>query len=153
MLKKTRLVVAGVVLGLSAVSVAHAAQSFTIEGTNALRFSKEQLSVSPGEKITIKLVNKSALPASAMAHNWILLKPDADATAFDRAAQTSPDDGYFPKSKADEVIAHTALVAGGKSDTITFTAPEKPGDYEYICTFPGHLVAGMKGMLTVKQGG
>jgi azurin len=51
---------------------------------------------------------------------------------------------------SDQIIAHTGLVAGGESDTVTFTAPEEPGDYEYICTFPGHFAAGMKGTLTVK---
>lgn len=152
MLKKT--LIAAAVLGLSSViATAQADQSVTIEGTNALRFSKEHLTVKPGEKITVKLVNKSALPASAMAHNWILLKPGADAKAFDRAAMTAPDNGYFPRAKADEVIAHTALVAGGKSDSVTFTAPSKAGDYQYICTFPGHLAAGMKGVLTDKTGG
>lgn len=149
MLKKTLCLSVAVLCSTMALS-AQAAESFTIEGTNALRFSKEHLSVQPGEQVTVKLVNKSALPASAMAHNWILLKPGADAKAFDRAAQTAPDDGYFPKAKANEVIAHTQLVAGGHSDTVTFKAPSKPGDYEYICTFPGHLAAGMKGTLTVK---
>ncbi|MDA3921039.1 MAG: plastocyanin/azurin family copper-binding protein [Salinisphaera sp.] len=152
MLKKTVLVVAALVLGLSAVA-AQAAANFTIEGTNALRFSKEHLTVAPGEKVTIKLVNKSNLPASAMAHNWILLKADADPDIFDRAAMRARSDGYFPKAKSDEVIAHTALVAGGHSDTVTFTAPDKPGDYEYICSFPGHLAAGMKGVLTVSKSG
>lgn len=149
MFKKTLSVVAVVVLGMAAVS-AQAAQSFTIEGTNALRFSKEHLTVAPGEKVTVKLVNKSSLPAGAMAHNWVLLKAGTDPTAFDRAAGNAPGNGFFPEAKADEVIAHTGLVAGGHSDTVTFTAPDKPGDYEYICTFPGHMVAGMKGVLTVK---
>jgi len=152
MLKK--IFFAAAVIGLSAMAVsAQAAQSFTIEGTNALRFSQAHLTVKPGEKITIKLVNKSVLPASAMAHNWILLKSGADAAAFDRAAMTTPDNGYFPRTKAGEVIAHTSLVAGGHADSVTFTAPDKPGDYEYICTFPGHLAAGMKGTMTVQADG
>jgi len=106
--------------------------------------------VSPGESVTVKLVNKSHLPASAMAHNWVLLKHGADADAFDNAAQNATANDYFPKARADQTIAHTGMVAGGKSDTVTFTAPEKPGDYSYICTFPGHFAAGMKGVLTVK---
>lgn len=151
MFKKTLCVVAVAVLGFAAGSV-QAAQSFTIEATNALRFSREHLTVAPGEKVTVKLVNNSALPAGAMAHNWILLRAGTDPKAFDRAAGNAPGNGFFPEAKADEVIAHTGLVAGGHSDTVTFTAPEKPGDYEYICTFPGHLAAGMKGVLTVKSG-
>lgn len=151
MFKKALCVIGFVVLGVT-VGSAQAAQSFTIEGTNALRFSKEHLTVAPGEKVTVKLVNKSALPAGAMAHNWILLQAGTDATAFDRAAGNAPRNDFFPKAKADEVIAHTGLVAGGDTDSVTFTAPDEPGDYEYVCTFPGHLAAGMKGTLTVKAG-
>jgi plastocyanin len=32
----------------------------------------------------------------------------------------------------------------------SFGAPAKPGSYTYLCTFPGHFVAGMKGVLVVK---
>ena len=143
------LVAALVGLSLSPLA-AQADASFKIIGQNDLRYSKEHLRVSPGESVTVKLVNKSHLPASAMAHNWVLLKHGADADAFDNAAQNAPANDYFPKARADQTIAHTDMVAGGKSDTVTFTAPDKPGDYTYICTFPGHFAAGMKGVLTVK---
>jgi len=29
--------------------------------------------------------------------------------------------------------------------------PAAPGSYPYVCTFPGHFVAGMKGNLVVKK--
>ena len=35
------------------------------------------------------------------------------------------------------------------ASTATFTAPAA-GNYIFLCTFPGHYVAGMKGTLTVK---
>ena len=87
-----------------------------------------------------------------MAHNWILLAADADAQAVDEAAAQAKDNDYVPKDMSDQILAHTGLVAGGETDEVTFTAPEEPGDYEYICTFPGHLAAGMKGTLTVEEG-
>ena len=34
--------------------------------------------------------------------------------------------------------------------TSKFTATFAPGKYEYFCSVPGHLAAGMKGTLTVK---
>lgn len=145
-----RLLIAGLLLALTAVATAAPAQkSFSIVGRNDLRFSKDHITVAPGEKVTVKLVNKSHLPASAMSHNWVLLKSGTDASAFDNAAQSAAGNDYIPKSKSDRIIAHTAMVAGGHSDSVTFTAPQKPGDYEYICTFPGHFRAGMKGTLTV----
>ena len=35
-----------------------------------------------------------------------------------------------------------------ESDTIKFTAPAKPGDYNFVCTFPGHWVR-MYGVMLV----
>lgn len=135
---------------LAVAAFAVQARTVTIEGTNSMRFSVEKIVVSPGEKITVKLVNNTTLPAAAMSHNWILLKQSAAPEAVDQAALQAKDNGYVPKSKLDQIIAHTGLVAGGESDTVTFTAPTEPGKYMYICTFPGHFAAGMKGYLVVK---
>jgi azurin len=32
----------------------------------------------------------------------------------------------------DWVIANTAMLGGGESDVITFTAPTEPGEYVYL---------------------
>lgn len=121
-----------------------------ITGTNNMKFSVEQITVSAGEQVTIKLTTNSTLPAMAMSHNWVLLKPSADPQAFTMAGAAHKDTEYIDPSKADMVLAKTALAAGGETVTVTFTAPSTPGDYTYVCTFPGHYVSGMKGVLTVK---
>lgn len=126
------------------------AQTVTIEAQDNLRFSVEKIVAQPGEEITIKLVNNTKFPAVAMSHNLVLLKNKADASAFAQAAMMAKDNGYIPADKTDLIIAHTAMLAGGESDTITFTAPKEPGTYVYICTFPGHFAAGMVGKLVVK---
>ena len=33
---------------------------------------------------------------------------------------------------------------------ITFTVPSEPGEYPYVCSFPAHYVAGMRGVLVVQ---
>ena len=33
-------------------------------------------------------------------------------------------------------------------EVLEFTAPEKPGDYEFVCTFPGHYML-MRGIMKV----
>lgn len=132
-----------------AAFAAQAETKVTIEGTNAMRFTVETITVEPGEKVTVKLVNNTSLPPAAMSHNWVLLKQSADPQAFARAAMSAKANGYIPKDKTDSIIAHTAMVAGGESDTVTFTAPTEPGKYMYICTFPGHFAAGMTGTLVV----
>ena len=43
---------------------------------------------------------------------------------------------YIPQMP--EVIAATELVNPESRVVIRFKAPEKVGDYPYVCTFPGH---------------
>jgi len=110
----------------------------------------KSITAKPGEKIRIRLTTKSQLPASAMSHDWVLLKKSSDPEAFDQAASQAKDNDYIPPKKTDEVIAHVPMTAGGETDEVTFTVPEETGDYTFICTFPGHFSAGMKGTLKVQ---
>jgi azurin len=43
---------------------------------------------------------------------------------------------FVPKSPA--VLAVMGLVDPGKTGTLRFTVPYKPGTYGYVCTYPGH---------------
>jgi len=150
MLSKSLRLMLFTAMALAAVAVQ--AKTIEIEGLDSLKFDTETITVKPGEEVTIKLVNNTELPANAMSHNWVLLVAAADAEAYDQAAtQAGADNDYMPADMDDQVIAATGMVAGGESETVTFTAPEEPGDYEYICTFPGHFAAGMKGVLKVEK--
>lgn len=111
----------------------------------------DNITVAPGEKIRIVLTTRSEMPASAMAHNWVLLTMEADAQTFANAAARAKDNDYIPADMSDQVIAQTGLAAGGETTEVTFTVPEEPGDYEFICTFPGHYAGGMEGTLTVEE--
>ena len=109
------------------------------------------ITAQPGEEIRIRLTTQSDLPASAMAHNWVLLTMNADAQEFINAAIQAKANDYIPENMTDQVYAQTGLAAGGETTEVTFTAPEEPGEYEFVCTFPGHYSAGMKGILTVEE--
>lgn len=149
MLKKPLLFMA--LVAMSTLAATAQAKTVTIEGLDSLKFSKESITVNPGEKVTIKLVNNTELPANAMSHNLLVLAAGANAQAVDAAAAKSgKDNEYIPEGMDDRILAYTDMVAGGESDTITFTAPKDPGEHEYICTFPGHFAAGMRGTLTVR---
>ena len=37
-----------------------------------------------------------------------------------------------------EVLYHTGLLEPRKSESIFFEAPVTPGDYPFVCSFPGH---------------
>ena len=108
------------------------------------------ITAKPGEKIRVKLTSKSSMPAMAMSHNFILLKRGTDTEAFDQAAAQSKDNDYIPSDMSNQIIAHSGLAAGGETVEVTFTAPEETGENPFICSFPGHFAAGMKGTLTIE---
>ena len=92
--------------------------------------------------------NIGKLPKVAMGHNVVILKKGVNVAVFCTEAIKFPTEGYFPKTKKDDVIATTKLLGPDESDTVFFTAPA-PGVYDYVCTFPGHFAL-MKGKMTVK---
>lgn len=122
-----------------------------MEGTNQLKFTVTRIEARPGQKIKVVLTTVSRLPKMAMAHNFVLLKSSADATAVANASARASDHEYIAPGMKDQILAFTGLAGGGETVEIIFTAPDEPGEYAYICTFPGHYAAGMKGVLTVKK--
>lgn len=149
-LKATFTILIALTLFVSTNALAQSAKVITMTGTDQMRFSVESIEATPGQKITVKLSNDSKFPANAMSHNFVLLKESVDVKAFDRASTQHPKNDYIAPELEGQVIAHTGLAAGGQTVEVTFNAPKKPGKYEYICSFPGHFGAGMKGVLIVK---
>lgn len=107
----------------------------------------------PGEQLNVKLTTISQLPPSAMSHNWVLLPQDSDVGAFNTASIKAKDNGYIAPDMEDMVMYNTGMLGGGESATVSFAAPEETGDYPYLCTFPGHYLASMKGTLWVAEEG
>ena len=50
----------------------------------------------------------------------------------------------------DQVLAATTMAGPGETVEVTFKVPTAPGTYHYMCTFPGHFAAGMRGTIVVK---
>jgi len=116
-----------------------------------LKFDKDTLSatVAEDEPVVIEYHNSS----QTQEHNFTLLNhADMDkASEFNDAATAAIDTGYFPidnEELMDMVIVHSETLAPGERETLNFEAPP-PGDYLYICTVPGHFVAGDYGTLTI----
>ena len=122
-----------------------------ISGNDAMQFDIKSFQAKPGESIQLTLNNVGSIPKIAMGHNWVLLKKGADAIAFGQKVLASGGSATnpLPKSLLGYVLAHTKLLGPGESETISFTAPAIAGDYEYVCTFPGHF-AMMRGSMEVK---
>lgn len=109
----------------------------SIDGTDAMSFSQKTIKVPAGKKVKLTLHHTGKMAKEVMGHNWILLKAGVDGQAFANGAVAASATDYIPADKAGDIIAHTKLLGGGESDTITFDAPEK-GTYTFLCSFPGH---------------
>lgn len=127
-----------------------ASTAVEITANDAMKFSVTRFEVAAGQQVKLTFRNIGTMPKQAMGHNLVVLKKDADVKAFADAAVMAAATEYFPAAKADQVIAHTKLLGPKQSDEITFTAPSEPGEYPFICSFPAHYIAGMKGVMVVK---
>jgi azurin len=110
----------------------------------------EAIYAEPGEELRIRLTTISNLPPTAMSHNLAVVDLGTDVDAFARASITARDNEYIAPDFADRVIVTTRMLGNGETDTITFTVPEQTGEYDYLCTFPGHFAGGMVGKLIVQ---
>ena len=125
-------------------------EPIAISANDQMKFDSTDLTGKVGQKLTVVLTNDGSLPKGVMAHNIVILKPGTDVLAFVAAAGKRAADGYLPEGElASHMIVHTKLLGPGEEDTISFT-PAAPGVYEYVCTFPFHAEAGMRGKIIVQ---
>ena len=119
-----------------------------IGSNDAMQFDTAEIKIAGDcTKVELTLKHTGKMPVTAMGHNWVLAKT-ADFRSLAIAGQRAPAaDDYLPKDDA-RIIAHTRLVGGGESTTVTFATAklQKGGDYTFFCSFPGHWNV-MKGKL------
>lgn len=113
-----------------------------------MQFDKKQITIKAGQKVTLNLDNPDG-----MQHNLVIIKPGTlqkVGTAADALARdpNGAEKNYVPQ--VSEVLWATKLLNPGESYTLEFTAPTQPGDYTFVCTFPGHW-RGMNGILRVEK--
>ncbi len=139
-----------VVVSASVAIAAPAGRLIEITGNDQMKFNVTSITAKPGELLHVQLKSVGTLPKMAMAHNFVLLAKGTDATAFANASAMASSTGYIAAQMKSKVLASTSLVGPGETADVTFKAPTAPGQYTYLCSFPGHFAAGMKGVLTVK---
>ena len=126
------------------------ARTVELTGGDDMKFNLATIQAKPGETLRIVLKSTGTLPKMAMGHNFVLVKLGTDVAAFNKAAMTAAATDYVPADQKANIIASTKLVGPGETVEVTFKVPAKAGSYPYMCTFPGHFTAGMKGDLVVK---
>jgi putative heme-binding domain-containing protein len=99
-------------------------------------YDKTLLVVEAGQPVAIVLINEDAMP-----HNLVVVTPGAVEEIGTAAEKMPPEPDaqgrhYTPDSP--KVLHATKLVDPGQQAKLSFTAPDEPGDYQYVCTFPGH---------------
>ena len=126
------------------------ARTIEITGGDDMKFSVTEITAKPGETIRIQFKNTGTLPKMAMAHNVIVLKPTTKVVEFNTAAASARETDFIPAAMKSEVLASTGLAGPGETVEATLKVPAAAGTYPFMCSFPGHFTAGMKGNLVVK---
>jgi|GEM_PF-987576 len=120
----------------------------TIEATPDLKFAPTEFSVPAGSAVELTLFNPDN-----MYHNLVIVEPDAaDAVGTASDLMSAQADGlkknYVPA--LDGILHSTPQLGLRRRHTLRFYAPEEPGSYPYLCTYPGHWRV-MRGTMRVTK--
>ena len=97
-------------------------------------FDPENVTVVAGTDVTVTALNLD----SALQHNWVIIEQGSEV-----GDEQEIDESAF--------LFQTAEIDPQTSATGTFNVA--PGEYQVICTVPGHFSAGMVGTLTAVSSG
>lgn len=121
-----------------------------VEGTDAMQFNVGSITI-PASctefKITLKHTGQQ--PATVMGHN-IVIAAASDMQGIETDGIAAGIANNYVKPGDTRVIAHTRVVGGGESDSVSFPVGklQSGGPYEFFCSFPGHAAI-MKGTISV----
>ncbi|MEM9160485.1 MAG: PVC-type heme-binding CxxCH protein [Verrucomicrobiota bacterium] len=110
-------------------------------------FTVTEFTVKAGAPVKLVFENPTATP-----HNLVIVRPGAgEEIGMAGNLMAADKDGakkhFVPQS--DDVLFHTKLLEPDSSEVLRFMAPKEPGEYPYICSFPGHWMV-MKGVMKVE---
>jgi azurin len=111
-----------------------------IAGNDLMQYDKKELAIAADcTSVELTLTHSGKVPKEAMGHNWVLVNtPDLSAVANSGMAAGVANN--YVAADDRKVLAHTKIVGGGESASVTFptSSLKKGGAYMYLCTFPGH---------------
>jgi azurin len=114
-----------------------------------MMFDVKWFAVEAGKPVQIVLYNPDA-----MSHNLLVTKPgslkEVGMAASTMTLSSDPKvKPYVPDTPL--VLQATRLLNWGESERLSFPAPKEPGEYPFVCTFPGHWVRMYGVMLVVEN--
>jgi azurin len=149
----TILVTVSLLLVASGVSADDAQEvKITADKTQFL-YDVKEFTVKPGQKVKITLINPSD-SVNRQPHNLLIVKP-GKKDVVGMASNAGLSDPTFLTEKqavpeSEDILFHSKLLQPGEEDVLEFTAPDEPGDYPYLCTYPGHWAI-MNGVMKVAK--
>jgi len=113
-----------------------------------MRYDIPFFAVEAGRPVQVVLTNEDLMP-----HNLVITKPGALKEVAQLGLEVGPNNGvdgkqYVPNT--DKVLFATNMVPAEQQEALTFTAPDKPGEYPFVCTFPRHWMR-MYGVMVVTE--
>lgn len=123
---------------------------FTIEISTIperMLFTVDKFTVKAGQPIRLLFTNPDATQ-----HNLVIIEPGKNELIGLAANEMAKDPSGVEKGFIPElpgILHYTKLLGPDEGEVLRFNAPEQPGVYPYICTFPGHWFM-MKGEMVVE---
>ena len=109
-----------------------------------MKYDVQNITVKNGSWVRINLVNEGI--DAAMLHNIVFVNYGTRKEVAQEAIKAGSSKKYVPDNA--NVIAFSDLAKPGETVVLEFKAPKK-GNYEFICTYPGHSEI-MRGYFFVK---
>jgi len=101
-----------------------------------LAFDRTKIYVQAGKPVELVLENTDIMP-----HNLIVAAPGSLKEVGEAAEKMATQADAFTRHfvpNLPQVLFATKMLPPRQVERLSFTAPNQPGDYPYLCTFPGH---------------
>ena len=113
-----------------------------------MRYDVSHFAVEAGRPVQVVLDNRDLMP-----HHLRIATEGSLKEVAQRGLAQGPPAGfqgkpYVPRSA--KVLFATGMVGSHQQERLTFTAPQKPGEYPFVCTFPRHWMR-MYGVMVVVE--
>lgn len=146
-----RKLVAISILTLASGHLLAAECSVDVDSTDQMTFTTKAIEIDKScKQFTVNLKHSGSLPKAVMGHNLVISKYDDMSQIATDGMSVGLDKSYLKDGDA-RVIAHTKVIGGGETDSVTFDVSKLgPAEkYGFFCSFPGHIGM-MKGTVTLK---
>lgn len=131
---KNRIWIGALLLVLAAAGCGGSGKAQVAVNMREFGFSPDSLTVPAGSEVSLNVKNLGALE-----HNLHIM--DLGNAISDTWREGDESAAFLNFGHVD----------GGESRSLTFTAPNAPGEYQFLCSVPSHFELGMHGTITVVE--